>query len=291
MARNDLMGLAALGALGLLMGGKKSPQDAAATPVEDRYPTPVGDDFYSPEGMGSGPSAAPAAAAPAPSRARVSADTRPALDPSRADLEASMTRGQRPADPRDLERTMTRGQRSVDPRFISPQQAATRYVPRGPSGDAPVARSGARYGSMSGADALAALDAATGVRPMDPNSPRGPNAADSTEAGRNLNAILNAGGPGGLLKGAKAAVGVAREFGAASPVQRAYNEAAALRRSSEGFSPAEALARKRLMQEASFEGGMRKGGAVKKKAAKPKPTASSRGDGIARRGKTRGKMV
>ena len=52
MARNDLMGLAALGALGLLMGGKKSPADAAATPVEDRIPTAVGDEFYSPEGMG-----------------------------------------------------------------------------------------------------------------------------------------------------------------------------------------------------------------------------------------------
>lgn len=310
MARNDLMGLAALGALGLMMSGKKSPGGDSSDAVAASYPGLM--EQQEPGWQSAtGPTAAPAASR----RTVAAADTSgPMLDASRADLEAGMTRGQRPADPRDLEKSMTRGQRPADPRdlekgmtrgqraapsFISPEEAARRYVPRRQVVQSPI----------SSAQALANLDAATGVRPMDPNSPRGPNAADSTELGRNLSAAANALGPAGLAGAGAQGLRVAREFGANSPVQRAYNAAAAARRAAEGYSPAEAQAAREAAELAVREGktlnpnawlagprGMaenfKKGGKVTKKVvSKPqRSSASSRADGIAQRGKTRGVM-
>ena len=93
---------------------------------------------------------------------------------------------------------------------------------------------------LTSAQAMRQLDEQTGVR-QGPTAGNG-NSVDSTELSRNLSAILNAGGPGGLFKAAKAGVGVAREFGPASAAQKAYNKAQTGRRAAEGFSPAEAKA-------------------------------------------------
>ena len=57
-------------------------------------------------------------------------------------------------------------------------------------------------------------------------------------------------------------------------------------------SESEAIARRRMMEEAAFEGGMKRGGKVKKMASggAVRSTASKRADGIAQRGKTKGKF-
>lgn len=94
---------------------------------------------------------------------------------------------------------------------------------------------------LSTAEAMADLDRRTGVKPMDPNSSRGPNAADSTELGRNASALMSGMGPGKLVTGLSLA---AREAKAADMAQKAYNARAAARRSEEGLSAAEAAVAK-----------------------------------------------
>jgi hypothetical protein len=105
---------------------------------------------------------------------------------------------------------------------------------------------------------------------------------------RNLAALTPFGGGVGKI---------AAELSTAGRSQRAYNAAQAARRSAEGMNPTEALAAREAATQAAREAktlnpnawlagpkGMaenfRKGGM----------TASRRGDGIASRGKTRGKM-
>jgi hypothetical protein len=98
---------------------------------------------------------------------------------------------------------------------------------------------------------------------------------------------------------------MATEAATAGRVQRAYNAQQEARRAAEGLSPAEVAAFKKKLAEASFEGGMKKGGKVKPKAkAKPvhkpkkmasggmtsRPNASKRADGIATKGHTKCKM-
>jgi hypothetical protein len=77
--------------------------------------------------------------------------------------------------------------------------------------------------------------------------------------------------------------------------QEAYNTRAATRRAEEGLNATEAADARRRMMEASFEGGMKRGGKVKKMAkggmTSKMSSASRRGDGIATKGKTRGRMV
>jgi hypothetical protein len=132
---------------------------------------------------------------------------------------------------------------------------------------------------------------------QDRSGPTGGERVDSTELSRNLAALTPFGGGVGKI---------AAELSTAGRSQRAYNAAQAARRSAEGMNPTEAMAAKEAATQAAREAktlnpnawmagpkGMaenfRKGGAVKKMASGGM-TASRRGDGIASRGKTRGKM-
>jgi len=127
---------------------------------------------------------------------------------------------------------------------------------------------------------------------FDPNSGE---RVDSTELGRNLSAAANAMGPGRLVTGLSLA---ARERMAENAAQKAYNARAAARRAGEGLNATEAAAVKQGMREKKTMNPMawmsgpkgmaenfKKGGAVKASSA------SRRGDGIASKGKTRGRMV
>ena len=133
------------------------------------------------------------------------------------------------------------------------------------------------------------------------SGPTGGERVSGTELGRNVSNTLNALAPMGSGVGK-----VGAELMTAGRGQRAYNAAQAERRAAEGMSPAEALAARQEAAQAAREAktlnpnawmagpkGMaenfRKGGAVKKMASGGM-TASRRGDGIASRGKTRGKI-
>jgi hypothetical protein len=153
-------------------------------------------------------------------------------------------------------------------------------------------RAQARRGSASIVDQIPGQDR---------SGPTGGERVSGTELSRNVSNTMNALAPlgGGVGK-------IGAELATAGRAQRGYNAAQAARRSAEGMSPAEALAAREAAAQAAREAktlnpnawlagpkGMaenfRKGGAVKKMASGGM-TASRRGDGIASRGKTRGKM-
>lgn len=138
------------------------------------------------------------------------------------------------------------------------------------------------------------------------SGPTGGERVSGTELGRNVSNTLNALAPmgGGVGK-------VGAELATSGRVQRAYNAAQAERRAAEGMSPAEAMAARQEAAQAARDAktlnpnawlagpkGMaenfRKGGKVKKMASggmtSKGSSASRRGDGIASRGKTRGKI-
>jgi hypothetical protein len=181
--------------------------------------------------------------------------------------------------------------------------AATRNDP-----DAPVASS--ETPRMRTKEEIRAAIPTGGKAGAGPTESKG-NSASGSELGRNVSALMNATGPGKLATGLTLA---AREAKAAKGIQDAYNARAAARRSEEGLNAAEAAAAKaasaakatraereakvapRRTREAKTMNpnawmagpkGMRedfkKGGSVKS-------SASSRGDGIASRGKTRGRI-
>jgi hypothetical protein len=119
-------------------------------------------------------------------------------------------------------------------------------------------------------------------------APEGGERIDSTELGRNVSNTMSALTPigGGLGK-------IGAEISTAGRTQKAYNAAQAERRAAEGMSPAEALAARQAAREAKtlnpnawlagpkgMAENFRKGGM----------TASRRGDGIATKGKTRGRI-
>lgn len=141
---------------------------------------------------------------------------------------------------------------------------------------------------------------------QDRRGPTGGERVGGTELGRNVSNTLNALAPlgGGVGK-------IGAELATAGRTQRAYNAAQAERRAAEGMSPAEAMAARQEAAQAAREAktlnpnawmagpkGMaenfRKGGAVKRMASggmtSKGSSASRRGDGIASRGKTRGKL-
>ena len=254
MARKDLIGLAALGALGKMIYDKKAGEgkDSAAA-VE---------------------SLAKKAAAP-----EYSDDTYdPDIRTGRADVldEAGVVnpRLKRNTETGDLyspDEPITRpgARRSSKPAAKRASAPTARKEPMGGSGGGRGPAIGEveayqRNKPMSREQSLARLNELTGTKEMDPNADRGPNAVRGSELGRNVSNTLNALTPLG------GGVGKAMVEGAMIPrTQRLYNEAAAARRSAEGFSPAEAVARRRMMEEAAFEGGMKKGGKVKAKAEKP----------------------
>jgi hypothetical protein len=183
--------------------------------------------------------------------------------------------------------------RRYNPSILTPEQGAANYKPRRiPEASSPskvekavqdtgdeVARPARRVPRTYGPQ-----DIPTGGYP----SVAAGESASGSELGRNVKNTLAALGPGKL-----AGVGnIATEMATAKRVQDAYNARAASRRAAEGFSPSEAIARRRMMEEAAFEGGMKRGGKVKKMASggAVRSTASKRADGIAQRGKTKGKF-
>ncbi len=275
--RKDLAGLAALGALGMLLSKK---QDGSSVPVSDRVGTSAGgDDQYN-------------------------ADVR-AVD--RNEDYGNEGRRQGPVgigriQPSSGGRTsLTMGDDQYNPNVRQGRIAGqggprgTRYsgvVGGDPGGsyDAPMPQR-----RLNSKEAMAQLDEQLGIR-QGPTAGDG-RSVDSTELGRNISNTLNA----------TAGLSVPGYVG--KMTQKQYNALAAARRAGEGFSPAEAQAA-RAAAEASARDkvtnpmawmagpkGMRddfkKGGKVKKMASggSVKVSASRRGDGIAQRGKTRGKMV
>jgi hypothetical protein len=282
MARKDLAGLAALGALGYMLNRDKPTQ------VEDRSGSSFSmrggaeDERPAPTGMG----------------------------------EATQLLSDRNENFSNEGRTgITR----------TPVGAVPRPRPR-PMAAAPVAapQQTAPAGPVNPIDEL---NRATGTKPMDPNSDRGPNAVTGTELDRNVNNAMNAVGGGGLrmvrnlarakaeadmaraatTKGGKLAEYITPELGYSQKVLQ-NNPTKQLT----GPSKAELVARDRAARaaereagrkefnqrgvdrfvESTFEGGMKRGGKVKKMASggMARSSASSRGDGIASKGKTRGRI-
>jgi hypothetical protein len=301
MARKDLAGLAALGALGYILNNQDETkvQDRTGSSIPStgmseatRLLTPdnsSGKDFGGSSGTGD--------YAPGPS---------------------SMMRREPVTKPR--------------PRPVTSQTTTARPVTSqaAPSQSAPAPVS-AR--TMSRDEAMAELDRATGTGRMDPNATRGPNAVTGTDFGRNVSNTLSALTPIGGGVG-KVGVDMAYRGRNAATAAEKFREAATVRKAAEGYSPAEALSvlqkgagkniksvgreevtnpmmwaagpknaknfketardlnKRGTMEEAALEGGMKRGGKVKKMASggMARSSASSRADGIASRGKTRGKV-
>jgi hypothetical protein len=108
-----------------------------------------------------------------------------------------------------------------------------------------------------------------------------------SELSRNVENTLNALGPNAPRRMLGLA-SIPAEMRAGRAAQQAYNNRAAMRRAEEGLSSDEAKAvmRRRALSEADTTGGAvgyKKGGSVSK--------ASSRADGCAQRGKTRGRVL
>jgi len=294
--RKDIAGLAALGALGMMLSNKGGSDGEKSAPM-------LSDDQYNPDVKYAGLMEqkepgwdTPSGAAPSRSSGKPSGPSTPRSkrltgdDQYNPDVRQGRVAGQGgPRGTRYNEGDASQGR-------IAGQGGprGTRY---NETTAAPAATSSRRLNS---AEALAELDRQTGVRPMDPNADRGPNAITSTELGRNVSNTLGALTPigGGVGK-------VAAELPYMGRAQKAYNERAAMRRAEEGLSAEEAAravvsARdaKTLNPMAWMAGpkGMKenfkRGGKVKKMASggSTKSSASSRGDGIAMRGKTRGIM-
>jgi hypothetical protein len=114
-----------------------------------------------------------------------------------------------------------------------------------------------------------------------------------SEFGRNVSNTLNA-----LAPMAPGVGKIAAELATAGRAQKAYNTLANARRAEEGFSPAEALASRapKALSEADTAGGAmgyKRGGKVKKMSygGMTHSAASKRADGIATKGKTKGRYL
>lgn len=265
--RNNLAGLAALGALGyaLTRGGSKAP-------VEDR----VGEDVVRPEPeVDYGPDY----------EREVSRGSRGPVG-----VGASSGRASAPAGPAMMSRTEEdriraaggpRGRTDSAPTRVAGQGGprGTRYSPTD-TGDE-TARLARRYPGT-------AVDRIPGSSPEGWTGGKGERVTGN-ETTRNLSNIMNA----------TAGLSVPGYVG--KMTQAGYNTRAAARRAGEGLSDAEAAAvlRQRALSEADTTGGAigyKKGGKVKaKKLVVTKSggkvsSASKRADGIASKGKTRGKL-
>ena len=317
----QLAGLAALGALGIMYDRMNRKQDGSKVPVEDRStypagmgptaPTPPIDDEsqWGTQTAGQREYAASVNpddesqwGTPGPGQAGYKKPVRrPPASSATTPMGSSQGRpgyAQRPVmlnDPR-LARDFspdTSGpgypQRPVmanDPRLAMDYAPDTTFMGQNSS----QGRRGTGVRQTQGAD--------YGIPGQSVQAPQGGERADSTELGRNVTNALGAMGAAGRLSG----IGnMATEAATAGRVQRAYNAQQEARRAAEGLNPAEVAAFKKKLAEASFEGGMKKGGKVKTKAkAKVKkmasggmtsrPNASKRADGIATKGHTKCKM-
>ncbi|CAB4123760.1 hypothetical protein UFOVP48_77 [uncultured Caudovirales phage] len=186
--------------------------------------------------------------------------------------------------------------------YMNQQQGLTR---RGSS--APAARSDDNYGNEGrGSKAPEARDR-FGIpgKVGSPSAPNG-NSADSTELGRNLSAAVNATGASSALQGIRRGAAVGKglaEFAAGrnaaaevAPVvnaRRAAPNPATLEKFNEGLRKAKpAMDREAARQAVLKADTLKTGGKVKGYAKGGSiSSASSRADGIAQRGKTRGVML
>jgi len=277
--RNDLAGLAALGALGMILnkrGASEAPDMRGG--AEDERPAPAGmgeatqllsdrNEDYSNEGR-------------TPPRNLV-VDKKAVRKPN--PVSAKKVLDQVSGGPRRGPAFETGSGGGRGPAFGEAEAylASRRGVTGSPGGSYDVPPAPRR---LSAQESLAQIPDGA---PMDVNSDRGPNAVTGTDLSRNLSNTAMAltpisGGVGKFLA----------ELPTLGKAQKAYNAQAAARRANEGLNATEAAAARDRLREASFEGGMKKGGKVKKSFSnKPtKTSASRRGDGIAMRGKTRGIM-
>jgi hypothetical protein len=293
MALNrDLAALAALGMLGYSLRGKDKKQEKggeaipASTPASTTAPQSspdIIDDTYDPNvRYGSVMDL---------QEPGWESKTAPAITPSTA--ARSVAPRATPAPIRDTgDETERLARRYPAPSSVRDTGDETaRLLKRYPAPPTPIrdtgdetARLAKRYPPRSSADLIPGQNV---------KAPVGGERVSGSELGRNFKNTLMAAGPGRL-----AGVGnIATEMATAKRVQDAYNRAAAARREAEGFSPAEAIARRNLMDEAAAAGGMKRGGKVKAKPVKKmasggmaRSSASKRADGIATKGKTRGKI-
>jgi hypothetical protein len=202
MARKDLAGLAALGALGYML------KDSKGTEVENRSGSSIPDmrggaedERPAPTGMG---------------------EATRLLTPDRNENfsnegRTGITRTPVGAVPR--------------PRPVTSQAAPSQSAP---------APAPAPARAMSREEAMAELNRATGTKAMDPNVARGPNAVTGTDFSRNVSNTLNALTPIGGGVG-KVGVDMAYRGRNAATAAEKFREAATVRKAAEGYSPAEAL--------------------------------------------------
>lgn len=290
MARNrDLAALAALGMLGFALRGKDKKQEKGgeATPASTTAPQSspdIIDDTYDPnvrygsvmdlQEPGWESKTAPARTPSTAARSVAPRATPAPIRDTGDETERLARRYPAPSSVRDTGDETAR----LAKRYPAPTPASVRDT-----GDE-TARLAKRYPPRSSADLIPGQNV---------KAPVGGERVSGSELGRNFKNTLMAAGPGRL-----AGVGnIATEMATAKRVQDAYNRAAAARREAEGFSPAEAIARRNLMDEAAAAGGMKRGGKVKAKPVKKmasggmaRSSASKRADGIATKGKTRGRI-
>jgi hypothetical protein len=292
MAKNaaKLAGLAALAGAAYLFSKKKKESegdDTGSTRKARSDSTETRDEDYSNEGRNKPPVTSPvktATRAPAPKAVSDDMDE----DYGNEGRRAAFTPSSRATPGGDVKRTEGRAPmpslRAVEARAASNKTDAMRNASRAQARRIPVPQ-----------------DIVDQIPGQNRSGPTGGERVSGTELGRNVSNTLNALAPmgGGVGK-------VGAELMTAGRAQRGYNAAQAERRAAEGMSPAEALAARQEAAQAAREAktlnpnawmagpkGMaenfRKGGAVKKMASGGM-TASRRGDGIASRGKTRGKI-
>jgi len=290
MARNrDLAALAALGMLGFALRGKDKKQEKGgeATPASTTAPQSspdIIDDTYDPnvrygsvmdlQEPGWESKTAPARTPSTAARSVAPRATPAPIRDTGDETERLARRYPAPSSVRDTGDETAR----LAKRYPAPTPASVRDI-----GDE-TARLAKRYPPRSSADLIPGQNV---------KAPVGGERVSGSELGRNFKNTLMAAGPGRL-----AGVGnIATEMATAKRVQDAYNRAAAARREAEGLSPAEAIARRNLMDEAAAAGGMKRGGKVKAKPVKKmasggmaRSSASKRADGIATKGKTRGRI-
>jgi len=295
----QLAGLAALGALGLMMNRRQDGSTSTPSPTAPSMPAIDDESQWGTQTAGQREYAASVNpddesqwGTPVPGQV---AYRKPVRRPTTQTARPTAQTSQAPSMPSYGSRYPTQAQRlttandpRVNPNFdpTSAQGAgSSSYPTQGtrPSTGNMVRGQGARYDS-------------NGIPIGGITAPQGGERVDNPSEFRRM---MEAAGPARL-----AGIGnMATEALTAARVQRAYNAQQAARRAAEGLSPAEAAAAKARLAEAAFEGGMKKGGKVKPKVkakAKPKkmasggmtsrPNASKRADGIATKGHTKCKM-
>lgn len=295
----DLAGLAALGFLGYKLSQRGKGKDEDSTPTRAARPdsTETREDKDDDKGYKKDVLKAITATKEAPN---YKADNQGVIPPKSSGKSAAAKQAPEAAPAAKDEATVTPssrttpggGEKRVEGRKPMPslkaveQKAAARQTSMATDAMKNASRSAARRANLSPIDQIPGQDR---------SGPTGGERVSGTEFSRNLSNTAAALTP---LTGGVGKIGA--EMATSGRAQRAYNAAQAERRAAEGMSPAEAIAAKQAAVQAARDAktlnpnawlagpkGMaenfRKGGAVKM-------TASRRGDGIASRGKTRGKI-